>query len=109
MYKHLSIVGAFLMASYAVAIPVQPTDTNVASATISMRDPQSGKTVTKFQSTKDEDARTILDDIFGQISGDGLANKQAASTDEDFDSEEAELWGRYGGRYGSYGRGRSGY
>ncbi|ORX84462.1 hypothetical protein K493DRAFT_320101 [Basidiobolus meristosporus CBS 931.73] len=112
MYKHFSVTFALLIASYAVATPVQPEATNVASASISIRDPQSGKMITRFQSTKDEDARAILDDIFGQMSGGGLADEQASPTSEDTDSEEAELWGRYGGygRWGSryWGRGRYG-
>ncbi|ORX77629.1 hypothetical protein K493DRAFT_321345 [Basidiobolus meristosporus CBS 931.73] len=105
MYKHFSIPFALLIASYAVATPVQPEVTNVASASISIRDPQSGKMITQFQSAKDEDARAILDDIFGQMSG-------VSPTSQDTDSEETQLLGRYGGygRWGSRygGRGRYG-
>ncbi|ORX91090.1 hypothetical protein K493DRAFT_304345 [Basidiobolus meristosporus CBS 931.73] len=32
--------------------------------------------ISQFQSTKDEDTRAILDDIFGQMSGGGLADEQ---------------------------------
>ncbi|ORX72529.1 hypothetical protein K493DRAFT_366578 [Basidiobolus meristosporus CBS 931.73] len=112
MFKQLTAACALLMAVSAFGSPVDVSSTNMASASISDRNPQSGQVVKRFSSNKEEDAQNIrhyIDGILGQMSRNmfdqTLSDKQDADQDveeEEGDPEEAQLWGRYGG-YGGEG------
>ncbi|ORX73481.1 hypothetical protein K493DRAFT_364256 [Basidiobolus meristosporus CBS 931.73] len=122
MYKQLTAACALLMVVSAFGSPVDVSSTNVASASISDKNPQSGQMVKKFSSNREEDAQNIrhyIDGILGQMSRNTfdqtISSKQGADQgveEEEGNPEEAQLWGRYGGygrRRGRYwGRGRYG-